>query len=178
MRCIKKLRPAMAGLFVLLCGCLTGCSVSFCGFRGKGEEFAFVCQEETDGTGPAVKQKSAVQQNDMPEVSEQAADTQTEPSVQEAETALETVQEAETAPETVQEAVATPEVVPEDGRININTAGVEELTTLKGVGESRANAIIAFREEHGSFENPEDIMQIAGIKEGIYAKIKDQIKVR
>ena len=154
MRCIKKLRPAVAGLLVLLCGCLTGCSVSFCGFRGKGEEFAFVCQEETDGTGPAVEQKSAGQQNDMLEVSEQAVKVQTEPAVQEAE------------------------AVPEDSRININTAGVEELTTLKGVGESRANAIIAFREEHGSFENPEDIMQIAGIKEGIYAKIKDQIKVR
>ncbi len=154
MRCIKKMRPAIAGLLVLLCGCLTGCSVSFCGFRGKGEEFAFVCQEETDGTGPAVEQKSAGQQNDMPEVSEQAVKVQTESAVQEAE------------------------AVQEDGRININTAGVEELTTLKGVGESRANAIIAFREEHGSFENPEDIMQIAGIKEGIYAKIKDQIKVR
>ena len=141
MRCIKKLRPAMAGLLVLLCGCLTGCSVSFCGFRGKGEEFAFVCQEA------------------VPEVASQAAaDSQTESGTQEAETASETSQE--------------------DGRININTAGVEELTTLKGVGESRANAIIAFREEHGSFENPEDIMQIAGIKEGIYAKIKDQIKVR
>lgn len=154
MRCIKKLRPAMAGLLVLLCGCLTGCSVSFCGFRGKGEEFAFVCQEETAGTESAVVQESAGQQKDILEVSEQAVNVQTEPAVQEAE------------------------AVPEDGRININTAGVEELTTLKGVGESRANAIIAFREEHGSFENPEDIMQIAGIKEGIYAKIKDQIKVR
>lgn len=158
MRCIKKLRPAMAGLLVLLCGCLTGCSVSFCGFRGKGEEFAFVCQEETAGTEPAVVQESAGQQNDILEVSEQAVKVQTEPAVQEAE--------------------AAPEAVPEDDRININTAGVKELTTLKGVGESRANAIIAFREEHGSFENPEDIMQIAGIKEGIYAKIKDQIKVR
>ena len=144
MRCIKKLRPAMAGLLVLLCGCLTGCSVSFCGFRGKGEEFAFVCQEA------------------VPEVASQAAaDPQTE---------------SET-PETEESKPATEEVST-DGRININTAGVEELTTLKGVGESRANAIIAFREEHGSFENPEDIMQIAGIKEGIYAKIKDQIKVR
>ena len=159
MRCIKKLRPAMAGLLVLLCGCLTGCSVSFCGFRGKGEEFAFVCQEETDGEGQAAITESAVQQEAVPEVSaEIAADSQAESGTQEAEPA--------------------PEAVPEDGRININTAGVEELTTLKGVGESRANAIIAFREEHGSFEKPEDIMQIAGIKEGIYAKIKDQIKVR
>ena len=65
-----------------------------------------------------------------------------------------------------------------DARVNINTAGVEELMTLKGVGESRAQAIIAWRTEQGPFEKPEDIMQIAGIKEGIYAKIKDQIKVR
>ena len=49
MRCINKMRPGMVGLLVLLCGCLTGCSVSFCGFRGKGEEFVFVCQEETAG---------------------------------------------------------------------------------------------------------------------------------
>ena len=145
MRCINKMRPGMVGLLVLLCGCLTGCSVSFCGFRGKGEEFVFVCQEKT-----------------VPEVvSQAAADPQTESETSEAE---------ESKPAT--------EAVSADGRININTAGVEELTTLKGVGESRANAIIAFREEHGSFENPEDIMQIAGIKEGIYAKIKDQIKVR
>lgn len=157
MRCIKKLRPAMAGLLVLLCGCLTGCSVSFCGFRGKGEEFAFVCQEETDGEGQAAVTEPAGQQEAVPEVSvETTADSQAESGTQETET----------------------ETSREDGRININTAGVEELTTLKGVGESRANAIIAFREEHGSFENPEDIMQIAGIKEGIYAKIKDQIKVR
>ena len=151
MRCINKMRPGLVGLLVLLCGCLTGCSVSFCGFRGKGEEFVFVCQEETAG-----------QEKTVPEVvSQAAADPQTESETPEAE---------ESKPAT--------EAVSADGRININTAGVEELTTLKGVGESRANAIIAFREEHGSFENPEDIMQIAGIKEGIYAKIKDQIKVR
>ena len=64
-----------------------------------------------------------------------------------------------------------------DARININTAGVEELMTLKGVGESRAQAIIAWRTEQGSFEKPEDIMQISGIKEGVYSRIKDQIRV-
>ena len=159
MRCIKKMRPAIAGLFVLLCGCLTGCSVSFCGFRGKGEEFSFICQEEAAGAEETAIMETAGQQKAVPKVSgQEAADSLAEPVVQEGEEA--------------------PEAVPEDGRININTAGVEELTTLKGVGESRANAIIAFREEHGAFENPEDIMQITGIKEGIYAKIKDQIKVR
>ena len=65
-----------------------------------------------------------------------------------------------------------------DGKVNINTAGLEELMTLKGVGESRARAIIEYREQQGSFETPEDIMNISGIKEGVFSKIKDQIAVR
>ena len=65
-----------------------------------------------------------------------------------------------------------------DGKVNINTAGLEELMTLKGVGESRARAIIEYREQQGAFETPEDIMNISGIKEGVFSKIKDQIAVR
>ena len=65
-----------------------------------------------------------------------------------------------------------------DGKVNINTAGLEELMTLKGVGESRARAIIEYREQQGDFETPEDIMNISGIKEGVFSKIKDQIAVR
>lgn len=80
----------------------------------------------------------------------------------------ETEQKEQELPEEQQEA---------DARVNINTAGVEELMTLKGVGESRAQAIIAWRTEQGSFEKPEDIMQISGIKEGVYSRIKDQIRV-
>lgn len=63
------------------------------------------------------------------------------------------------------------------GKININTASVEELKTLSGIGESKANDIISYREEHGSFTSPEDIMKIQGIKEGIYNKIKDKITI-
>ena len=65
-----------------------------------------------------------------------------------------------------------------DGKVNINTAGLEELMTLKGVGESRARAIIEYREQQGAFETPDDIMNISGIKEGVFSKIKDQIAVR
>lgn len=54
------------------------------------------------------------------------------------------------------------------GKVNINTAGLEELMTLKGVGESRARAIIEYREQQGAFETPEDIMNISGIKEGVF----------
>ena len=59
--------------------------------------------------------------------------------------------------------------------VNINTAGVNELTTLPGIGESRAESIIAYREEHGAFATIEDIMKISGIKDAAYEKIKDRI---
>ena len=61
--------------------------------------------------------------------------------------------------------------------VNINTADLTTLCTLPGVGESRAQSIIAYREEHGGFQKCEDIMQVTGIKEGLYGKIKDRICV-
>lgn len=64
------------------------------------------------------------------------------------------------------------------GIININTAGVEQLCTLPGIGEARANDIITYRKEHGLFEREEDIMQVAGIKESSYAKLKGKITVK
>lgn len=65
----------------------------------------------------------------------------------------------------------------EASRINLNTADVSQLTTLTGVGESKALAIIAYREENGPFTSVEDIMNVPGIKEGTYEKIKDKIAI-
>lgn len=62
-----------------------------------------------------------------------------------------------------------------DGKINLNTATIGELMTLPGIGESKAAAIIQYREEHGAFKSPEDIKKISGIKDGVYDKIKDFI---
>lgn len=67
--------------------------------------------------------------------------------------------------------------VQQDNRININTADEAQLTTLTGIGATRAQAIIAYREENGSFAAIEDIMNVQGIKEGTFAKIKDEIVV-
>lgn len=61
--------------------------------------------------------------------------------------------------------------------ININTASLSELTTLPGIGESRARDIIEYRTQHGKFYVKEDIMKISGIKEAAYSKIKDYITV-
>ena len=67
--------------------------------------------------------------------------------------------------------------VQQDNRININTADVTQLTTLTGIGATRAQAIIAYRQENGPFAAIEDIMNVQGIKEGTFAKIKDEIVV-
>ena len=61
--------------------------------------------------------------------------------------------------------------------VNLNTSTKEELMTLPGIGESKANSIIDYRENIGKFTCIEDIMKISGIKEAAFAKIKDNIKV-
>ena len=65
-----------------------------------------------------------------------------------------------------------------DGRIDINHAGAEELMQLNGIGEGKARAIIAYREEHGAFATIEDIKKVSGIGESTYAKFKDDITAR
>ena len=64
-----------------------------------------------------------------------------------------------------------------DGIVNINTADVNALSSLPGIGATRAEAIIKYRKKHGGFEKPEDIMKVSGIGESIYAELKDRITV-
>ena len=64
------------------------------------------------------------------------------------------------------------------GTININTADQTQLVTLSGIGAARAADIIAYRTEHGSFQTIEEIMNVSGIKESTFQKIKDQIVVK
>lgn len=63
------------------------------------------------------------------------------------------------------------------GKVDINTAAKEELMTLKGIGEAKAEDIIRYREQRGGFERIEDIMEIPGIKNAAFEKIKDDITV-
>ncbi len=62
-------------------------------------------------------------------------------------------------------------------QININTATEEELQTLSGIGESRAKAIIEYRNQKGKFEKIEDIKNVSGIGDALYEKIKSNITV-
>lgn len=63
------------------------------------------------------------------------------------------------------------------GMININTAPKESLMTLNGIGEAKAEAIISFREQNGPFSETEDLLNVDGIGQGIFSKIKDKIIV-
>ena len=64
-----------------------------------------------------------------------------------------------------------------EGLVNLNRADKSALMTLTGIGETRAEAILAYRETHGGFSSVEELMQVEGIKEKTYEKLKDKITV-
>ena len=61
--------------------------------------------------------------------------------------------------------------------VNINTASKDTLMTLNGIGEAKATAIIEYRKTNGNFKNIEEIKNVKGIGDAIYAKIKQYLKV-
>ncbi|MBO5301872.1 MAG: ComEA family DNA-binding protein, partial [Peptococcaceae bacterium] len=82
------------------------------------------------------------------------------------ETGIEPVRTDDTASQTI-----------ENEKININTANITQLMTLPGIGEVKAGAIIRYRQEHGGFQNIDEVLLVNGIGSGIYAQIVDQICV-
>lgn len=69
------------------------------------------------------------------------------------------------------------EIEENDGKVNINTANLDELLTITGIGESKASAIIEYRKDVGGFKNIEEIMKVSGIGESLYEKIKNYITI-
>lgn len=68
--------------------------------------------------------------------------------------------------------------VGKEGKVNINTATVEELKTLKGIGEKKAEAIIEYRKKNGSFKNKEELMKVRGIGKKLYESFQERVIVR
>jgi len=69
------------------------------------------------------------------------------------------------------------EVVATQEAININTADVQELTKLKGVGEKKAEAIIAWRKENGNFKTVDQLLEVKGIGEATLAANREKIRI-
>lgn len=63
------------------------------------------------------------------------------------------------------------------GKVSLNTATLDELMTLPGIGESKANAIIKYREEVGAFQNIEELKEVSGIGDTIFDQIKENITI-
>ncbi|MGE5702683.1 MAG: ComEA family DNA-binding protein, partial [Clostridia bacterium] len=61
--------------------------------------------------------------------------------------------------------------------VNLNTATADQLTTLPGIGKTRAEAIIAYREQHGRFTQVEQLTKITGIGSTVFERIKGQVSV-
>ncbi|MCM3650540.1 helix-hairpin-helix domain-containing protein [Metabacillus litoralis] len=66
----------------------------------------------------------------------------------------------------------------DDGKVNINVALSEELQTLTGIGPSKAEAIIAYRDENGSFKELEGLLEVSGIGQKSFEKLKDEITIK
>ncbi len=65
-----------------------------------------------------------------------------------------------------------------DGRLDLNRASKEELMQLSGIGQSKAEAILAYREEHGNFQSTEEIKQVSGIGDATFERLQEEIIVR
>lgn len=155
----RMIRTAEALLLAVFVLCLSGCSVSLGGFSPGGrEEFTFSCREETPGEEASLETEADSVERSVTGEEEAAEAASGEP---------------ETSPQPEAPAVGAAA----DGRVDINTAGPEELMTLNGVGETRAKAIVEYRTQNGPFTKAEDIMLVPGIKEGVYSRIQDQIIV-
>ena len=87
-------------------------------------------------------------------------------------------QEEKTKSDMVEENVPPSEEVSRNRLVNINTADKDELMTLPGIGEVRAGAIMEHRQREGDFQKIEDIMNVKGIKTGIFSKISNLICVK
>ena len=84
---------------------------------------------------------------------------------------------SETPSEPVSEATTAVPGIDDTGKVNLNTATLEDLKTLKGVGDSKAQAIIDDRTENGAFATVEDLTRVSGIGQKTFESLRDQITV-
>ena len=150
----------MMALICVLCGSLSGCGLSFCGIPlGKREPLTFVCgeknvemqaDEEADGGKLSEQDGTEVQMTD----------------------ASETVRDGTASADTSVTSTQS-DTLYSDGKVNINTAGLEELMQLPGIGEKRAQDIVDYREAHGPFQSVDELDNVSGIGPGILDGLRE-----
>lgn len=74
-------------------------------------------------------------------------------------------------------AVAQEEILPDVTPLDINTATVEQLMTLPGIGQTLAQRIVEYRSLYGAFETPEELMEVKGIGEKTFADLEEYIRI-
>ncbi len=164
----REIRVAVCVVCASVTLSLTGCSISFCGMQlGGKDELVFSCGEDLPDEVERVTESTSVSSGNQKNVPVSDETDQQEETLVLSES-LETEQEPEHSGERKART---------DGRVNINSASTEELMALNGIGETRAKAIVEYRTQNGAFTKVEDIMQVPGIKEGIFSKIQDQIAI-
>ena len=62
-----------------------------------------------------------------------------------------------------------------DAKVNINTAGAKELTTLGGVGPKLAERIVEYRDAHGPFKKPEDLKKVEGVGKALFERNRERV---
>jgi comEA protein len=75
------------------------------------------------------------------------------------------------------ETAAKPVTATAAAMVNINTATVDQLTAIKGLGPKKAQAIVDYRKDNGAFKSVDDLKKVAGISEKLFASIKPQVTV-
>lgn len=125
--------------------------------------------EDDTPAAPAVTAAQTTAQTTASSAAQQVTQT---PQVSQTSQVSQTPQVAPTA-----HAEAPAESEPENGLININTATLDELMQLDGIGEVKGRAIIAYREEHGSFASVSELLNVKGIGEKTLEKLRDNVTV-
>jgi competence protein ComEA len=74
-------------------------------------------------------------------------------------------------------ASSTPATATPNGVVNVNTASAAELEQLPGIGESKAKAIVAYREDHGAYQQVEDLLEVKGIGDVALERIRKLVVV-
>ena len=87
------------------------------------------------------------------------------------------MQSAYAAQKAATETTAKPVTAAAAAMVNVNTATVDQLTTIKGLGPKKAQAIVDYRKDNGAFKSVEDLKKVPGISEKLFASIQPQVTV-